>query len=132
MVRDKKGHEIYVIDRRDWVVVDKFNSVSAASKFYDLDAGTVSRYCKEKSFKSGEYICFRYANDCKLEDERPPERSEAYPIEVYDRNEDKTYKFPDVATASKALRISRATILYQIKTGKWYRGKLFTRQKVAR
>lgn len=132
MVRDKRGHEVYVIDRRDWSVVDRFNSCAAASRFYDLDTGTVSRSCREKTFISGEYVCFRYSDDCDLDEETPPKRGESYPIEVYDRQEDKTYKFPDVATAAKALKICRATILYQIKRGKWYQGKLFTRQIVAR
>lgn len=128
----RASKEVVKIDRRTWEIVQRYTSASAASKGTGVDIEKIYASANEKQFSRSSLYCFRYSDDCDLEDETSPKRGESYPIEVYDRQENKTYKFPDVATAAKALKICRATILYQIKRGKWYQGKLFTRQDVAR
>lgn len=89
---------VVAIDRRDWEVLERFDNPAAAAEYYGCSATTVRHACIKKHMRRGEYACFRWEDDCRLEDEHPRRRGEALPVVCirYGRE----YRFPDIPTAA--------------------------------
>ena len=89
---------VVAIDRRDWKTLERFGKPSEAAEYYGCSIATVRRACTLKHMRRGEYVCFRWEDDCRLEDEHPHRKGEALP--VVGTRDGRAYRFPDIPTAA--------------------------------
>ncbi len=131
---NKHGEQkaIYVIDRRDWKVLDCYPTARALGEVYGFRQSTIAKKCRNKMFNAGEYTCFRYADDWKLKDEPIPSSRQPVPVNVYDRKTERVYRFPDVDTAAKHCHFTNETVRKALKDGGWHSGFMFRKMPVAR
>ncbi len=129
MARSKK---VVVIDRRDWLTLETFSSIRHAAIYYNMGIESVRRCCSFKTYLPGEYIVFRYANDCDIDDEHEYRNGEPRPVEVHDKETGRVYKYPDTKTAAKDMDITQEAVRRYIRIRGWHNGKMYLLQEVAR
>ena len=124
------GREVVVLDRRDWEILDRFESVRDVAAFYDMSISRVYSACVHKTMMQGEYICFRWADDCALEDENFSQKDGTPVVCTFNNQE---YKFPDTFTAAKFCDVPSRKLTYALQEQKWTKnGICVERMKVAR
>lgn len=103
--------EVVIIDRRNWEVVKRYPSANAASEDTGVDVKRIYARAGDKHLPRTSFFIFRYADDCKLEDE-PIKKNITIPVRVTDTQTGEVTDYMTTLDAAKAFGASEGAILH--------------------